>query len=220
MHPRRPRRIPRTAAPAAAALLCALLASCSSGSASPAASGASPAGASPAGAAQVTTVSPGPAVTPAVTSSPKTLPPSRLCAVLDRSAARQVLTDPKQAPRLAPGKGTAGDSCSYASGDGMNLLTLNPSARSYDAEVSASHSLVRDPASAGMRDVKATKVTGLGQSAFRETVVVLQPRQNVAYVVWRAGSRTWVLTLAETGGAKAADRLVSLARQITPRLPH
>lgn len=214
MHPRRPRRLPRTAASAATALLCALLASCSSGSASPAASGASPAGA-----AQVTTVSPGPAVTPSVTSSPKTLPPSRLCAVLDRSAARQVLTDPKQAPRLAPGNGTAPDSCSYASGDGMNLLTLNPSARSYAAEVSASHSLVRDPASAGMRDVKVTEVAGLGQGAFRETVVVLQPRQNVAYVVWRSGSRTWVLTLAETGGAKAADRLVSLARQITPRLP-
>lgn len=215
MHPRRPRRLPRTTAPAAAALLCALLASCSSGSASPAASGASPAGA-----AQVTTVSPGPAVPPSVRSSPKTLPPSRLCAFLDRSAARQVLTDPKQAPRLAPGKGKAPDSCSYASGDGMNLLTLTPSARSYDAEVSASHRLVRDPASAGMRDVRVTKVAGLGQAAFRETVVVLQPRQNVAYVVWRAGSKTWVLTLAETGGAKAADRLVSLARQITPRLPH
>ena len=214
-----PPRLPRTAAPAAVApaavaLLCALLASCSSGSTSPAASGASPAGA-----AQATTVSPGPAVAPSVTSSPKTLPPSRLCAVLDRSAARQVLTDPRLVPRVAPGKGTAPDSCSYVSGNGMNLLTLNPSARSYDAEVSASHSLVRDPASAGMRDVKATAVTGLGQSAFRETAVVLQPRQNVAYVVWRAGSKTWVLTLAETGGAKAADRLVSLARQITPRLP-
>ncbi|GAA3808863.1 hypothetical protein GCM10022403_048690 [Streptomyces coacervatus] len=215
MHPRSLRRLPRTALPAAAALLCALLASCSSGSASPAAAEASPTGAAPRA-----TVSPGPAVTPSVISSPKTLPPSRLCAVLDRSAARQVLTDPKQAPRLAPGNGTAPDSCSYASGDGTALLTLNPSARSYDAEVSASHSLVRDPASAGMRDVKATEVTGLGQSAFRETVVVLQPRQNVAYVVWRAGSRTWVLTLAETGGAKGADRLVSLARQITPRLPH
>ncbi|MFF4504216.1 hypothetical protein [Streptomyces sp. NPDC001401] len=215
MDPRPLRRLPRTVAPAAAALLCALLASCSPGSASPAASGASHAGA-----AQVTTASPGPAVAPSVTSSPKTLPPSRLCAVLDRSAARQMLTDPKQAPRLAPGNGTAPDSCSYASGDGMNLLTLTPSARSYNAEVSASHNLVRDPASAGMRDVKVTEVTGLGQAAFRETVVVLQPRQNVAYVVWRVGSKTWVLTLAETGGAKAADRLVALARKITPRLPH
>jgi hypothetical protein len=172
----------------------------------------------------MTTVSPDPTVTvspdPAAISSPKTLPPSRLCTVLDRSAARQVLTDPKQAPRVAPGKGTAPDSCSYTSGNGMNLLTLNPSARSYDAEVSASHRLVRDPASAGMRDVKVTEVAGLGRGAFRETVVVLQPLQDVAYVVWRAGSRTWVLTLAETGGAKAADRLVSLARQLTPRLPH
>lgn len=215
MHPRRLRRLPRTALPAAAALLCALLASCSSGSASPAAAGASPSGAEP-----MTTVSPGPAVTPSVTSSPKTLPPSRLCAVLDRSDARQVLTGPKQAPRVAPGNGTALDSCSYASGDGTALLTLNPSARSYEAEVSASHNLVRDPASAGMRDVKVTEVAGLGQGAFRETVQVLQPPQNVAYVVWRAGSRTWVITLADTDGATDADRLVSLARQLTPRLPH
>ncbi|NUP42999.1 MAG: hypothetical protein HOY76_39775 [Streptomyces sp.] len=212
MHPRRLRRLPRTALPAAAALLCALLASCSSGSGS--------AGASPTGAAATASVSPGPALTPSVTSSPKTLPPSRLCTVLDESTARQVLTAPKQAPRVAPGSGTALDSCSYASGDGSALLTLNPSARSYDAEVSASHNLVRDPASAGMRDVKVTEVTGLGQGAFRETVQVLQPPQNVAYVVWRAGSKTWVLTLAETEGATDADRLVSLARQITPRLPH
>ncbi|MGW2565413.1 hypothetical protein [Streptomyces sp. NPDC001537] len=215
MHPRRFRRLPRTAAPAAVALLCAVLASCSSGSPSPAAVGASPIGA-----AATAAVSPGPAGAPSVFSSPKTLPPSHLCNVLDESAARKVVTAPKQAPRLAPGKGTAGDSCSYASGDGTALLTLNPSARSYDAEVSASRSLVRDPASAGMSDVQVTAVTGLGQSAFRETVVVLQPRQNVAYVVWRAGSRTWVLSLAETGGAKAADRLVPLARQLTPRLPH
>ncbi|WP_369171269.1 hypothetical protein AB5J49_26700 [Streptomyces sp. R28] len=209
-----PRRLPRTVLPAAAALLCGLLASCSSGSASPAA-----AGTSPTGAAQVTTVSPDPAATPSVNSSPKTLPPSRLCAVLDRSAARQVLTDPKQAPRVAPNKGTAPDSCSYTSGDGTAMLTLNPSTRSYAAELSAAHSLVRDPASAGMRDVKVTEVDGLGQGAFSETTQVLRPRQNVAYVVWRAGSRTWVLTLAETAGAKGADRLVSLARQITPRLP-
>ncbi|AZQ36275.1 hypothetical protein ACIBAG_12695 [Streptomyces sp. NPDC051243] len=208
------RRLPRTALPAAAAVLCALLASCSSGNAS------SDAAASPSGAGQVTTVSPEPTATPAVTSSPKTLPPSHLCTVLDRSAARQVLTDPKQAPRLAPDKGTAPDSCSYTSGDGTAMLTLNPSARSYDAEVSASHNLVRDPASAGMRDVKVTEVTGLGQGAFSETVQVVQPKQDVAYVVWRAGSKVWVLTLAETAGAKGADRLVSLARQITPRLPH
>ncbi|NUP39478.1 MAG: hypothetical protein HOY76_21290 [Streptomyces sp.] len=211
MHPRRLRRLPHAALPAAAALLCALLASCSSGSAS--------AGASPTGASQVPTGSPGPAVTPAVMSSPKTLPPSRLCTVLDESAARRVLTAPKQAPRISPGKGTAEDSCSYASGDGTALLTLNPSTRSYDDEVAASHRLVRDPASAGMRDVKVTEVTGLGQGAFRETVQVLRPQQDVAYVVWRAGSRTWVLTLAETRGAKGADRLASLARQLTPRLP-
>ncbi|MFF4356984.1 hypothetical protein [Streptomyces sp. NPDC001604] len=211
MHPRRLRRLSRTALPAAAAVLCGLLTSCSTGSASPVA-----ASAPPSRAAQGTSSSPA----PTVDSSPKTLPPSRLCRVLDESAARLVLTAPKQAPRVAPNKGTAPDSCSYASGDGTAMLTLNPSARSYEAEVSASHNLVRDPASAGMRDVKATEVTGLGQGAFRETAQVLQPPQNVAYVVWRAGSRTWVLTLAETAGATDADRLVSLARQITPRLPH
>ncbi|WP_217213790.1 hypothetical protein [Streptomyces sp. AC550_RSS872] len=167
----------------------------------------------------MTTVSPEPTATPAVTSSPKTLPPSHLCTVLDRSAARQVLTDPKQAPRVAPQKGTALDSCSYTSGDGTAMLTLNPSARSYSAELSAAHRLVRDPASAGMRNVKVTEVTGLGQGAFSETVQVLHPPQDVAYVVWHAGSKVWVLTLAETAGAKGADRLVSLARQITPRLP-
>ncbi|MFJ7041887.1 hypothetical protein ACIQVC_00550 [Streptomyces sp. NPDC101112] len=216
MHPRRLRRLPRTALPAAAALLCGLLASCSSGSASPAA-----AGAAQAGAGQATTVPPGPAVAPSVVSSPKTLPPSRLCAVLDHSAARQVLTDPKQAPRLVPGKGTAPDACSYTAGDGSAMLTLNPSDRSYAAELSAAHSLVRDPASAGMRDVKLTEVTGLGQGAFSETTQVLRPQQNVAYVVWHAGSQVWVLTLADadSGKAQGADRLVALARQIIPRLP-
>lgn len=206
-----PRRLPRAALPAVAAVLCGLLASCSSGSASPA-----DAGAAPNGAGHVTTVQPDLTVTP----SAKTLPPSRLCTVLDQSAVRQVLSGPRRIPRVAPNKGTAADSCSYASGDGSAMLTLNPSTRSYDAELSAAHSLVRDPASAGMRDVKVTEVTGPGQAAFSETAQVLQPRQNVAYVVWRAGSGTWVLTLADTGGkAQGADRLVPLARRITPRLP-
>lgn len=210
-----PRRLLRAALPAAAAVLCGLLASCSTGSASPAAAGASPSSAS-----QVTTVSPEPTVTPSGVSSPKTLPPSHLCTVLDRSVARQVLTDPKQAPRVVPGKGTALDSCSYTSGDGTAMLTLNPSDRSYAAELSAAHSLVRDPASAGMRDVKVTEVTGLGQGAFSESAQVVQPKQNVAYVVWRAAARTWVLTLADTSGrAQGDDRLVPLARKITPRLP-
>lgn len=207
-----PRRLPRTALTAAAALLCGLLASCTGGSASPAAAGASPTSDD-----QVTTISP----EPTVSSSPKTLPPSRLCTVLDPSAAQQVLTRPKQAPRVAPNKGTAPDSCSYASGDGSAMLTLSPSTRSYDAELAAAHRVVRDPASAGMRDVKVTEVTGLGQAAFSETTQVLQPRQNVAYVVWRAGSKTWVLTLADVGSSKAQgdDRLVEVARRITPRLP-
>lgn len=206
-----PRRLPRAVLPAAAAVLCGLLASCSPGSTSPA-----DASASPSGAGRVTNVSPDPTVTPSV----KTLPPSRLCTVFDESAARQVLTDPKQAPRVAPNKGTAPDSCSYTSGNGASMLTLNPSTRSYDAERSAAHRLVRDPASAGMRDVKVTKVDGLGQAAFSETTQVLQPRQSVAYVVWRAGSGTWVLTLADTGDkAQGADRLVELARRITPASP-
>ncbi|SHI17634.1 hypothetical protein [Streptomyces sp. 3214.6] len=216
MHPRRLRRLPRTALPTAAAVLCGLLASCSTGSASPTA-----AGASPTGTGQVTTISPDPAVTPSVTSSPKTLPPSRLCTALDQSAARQVLTDPQQAPRVAPNKGTAPDSCSYTSGDQTAMLTLNPSARSYDAELSAAHSLVRDPASAGMRDVKVTELTGLGQGAFSETVQVVRPKQNVTYVVWRAASKTWVLTLADTDSSKAqgTDGLVEVARRVTPQLP-
>ncbi|WP_225097457.1 hypothetical protein [Streptomyces sp. CoH27] len=205
-----PRRLPRTALPAAAAILCGLLASCSTGSASPAAGGTSPARAP-----QVSSVS----LAPTVNSSPKTLPPSRLCTVLDQSAAGLVLTAPKQAPRVAPNKGTAEDSCSYASGDGAALLTLNPSARSYETEISAAHSLVRDPASAGMSDVKVTEVDGLGQGAFSESAEVLQPRQSVAYVVWRAGSRTWVLTLALPAGSEGGVvQLVPLARKLTPRL--
>lgn len=210
-----PRRLPRAVLPAAAAVLCALLASCSSGSASP----ASPA--PPSAASQVSTVSPAPSVSP----SAKTLPPSRLCSAFDKSAARQVLTDPKQASRVAPGKGEAPDSCGYTSGDGSAMLTLTPSARSYAAELSAAHSLVRDPVAAGMRDVKVTEVDGLGQAAFRETAQVIKPPQDVAFVVWRAGSRTWVLTLAESrsssgsGKAQDTDALLESARRLTPRLP-
>ncbi|WBO61574.1 hypothetical protein [Streptomyces camelliae] len=39
-----------------------------------------------------------------------------------------------------------------------------------------------------MRDAKISEAGGLGQAAFGETVQVLQPAQNVAYVVWRGGS--------------------------------
>ncbi|KOV64375.1 hypothetical protein ADL01_27905 [Streptomyces sp. NRRL WC-3618] len=216
-----PRRLSRAALPAATAVLCGLLASCSgSGSSTSPAAVTSPT-ASPSTATstagQVTTVSPSAA--PSAAASVRTLPPSRLCAVLDEAAARLVLTDPLPAPRVAPGKGTAPDSCSYASGDRTALLTLSPSTRSYDAERAASRSLVGDPASAGMRDVKVTEVTGLGQAAFSETTEVLQPPQSVDFVVWKAGSRVWVLTLAQPAGAKdGADGLVTLARRITPRL--
>lgn len=212
-----PRRLSRAALPAATAVLCGLLASCSgSGSSTSPAAVASPT-ASPSAAGQVTTVLPSAA--PSAAASVRTLPPSRLCAVLDEAAARLVLTDPLPAPRVAPGKGTAPNSCSYASGDRTALLTLSPSTRSYDAERAASRSLVGDPASAGMRDVKVTEVTGLGQAAFSETTEVLQPPQSVDFVVWKAGSRVWVLTLAQPAGAKdGADGLVTLARRITPRL--
>ncbi|PIM73060.1 hypothetical protein CTU88_04405 [Streptomyces sp. JV178] len=163
------------------------------------------------------------AISPDPTGSPsvRTLPPSRLCTVLDRSAARQVLTGPRQAPRVAPAKGTAPESCSYTSGDGSAMLTLNPATRSYAAERSAAHSLVLDPEPAGMRGVQITAVDGLGQAAFRESAQVVNPAQNVTFVVWRSGSRTWVLTLAEPRGrtTPGADSLVELARRITPRLP-
>ncbi|GHE08894.1 hypothetical protein [Streptomyces alanosinicus] len=134
-----------------------------------------------------------------------------------------MLTDPKQAPRVAPVKGKAPDSCGYTSGDGSAILTLNPSARSYAAELSAAHSLVRDPAVAGMSEVKVTEADGLGQAAFRETAQVMKPPQNVAFVVWHAGSRTWVLTLAESGSGSGkaldTDPLMDVARRLTPRLP-
>ncbi|WP_405767619.1 hypothetical protein [Streptomyces sp. NBC_01538] len=212
-----PRRLSRAALPAATAVLCGLLVSCSGSSSSTSPAAVTSPTASPSSAGQVTTVSP--SAVPSAAASVRTLPPSRLCAVLDRTAARLVLTDPLPAPRVAPGKGTAPDSCSYASGDRTALLTLTPSTRSYDAERAASRSLVGDPASAGMRDVKVTEVTGLGQAAFSETTEVLQPPQSVDFVVWKAGSRVWVLTLAQPAGAKdGADGLVTLARRITPRL--
>ncbi|WP_055535860.1 hypothetical protein [Streptomyces graminilatus] len=226
-----PRRFSRTVLPAAAAVMCGLLASCS-GSGTATTSGAAP---SPNPTGQATTAPPsgapsgapsggpsgGPSSvpTPAASPSMKTLPPSKLCGVLDTAAAGQVLTGPKPVPRAAVNKGTALDSCSYTTGDRTSLLTLNPSARTYATERSASQSLVSDPASAGMRDVKVAEVTGLGQAAFSESAEVLQPKQSVAFVVWNSGSHVWVLTLAQPDGAKdGAGRLVALAKRITPRL--
>ncbi|MDG5804350.1 hypothetical protein P9869_17080 [Streptomyces ossamyceticus] len=214
MHPRRPHR---TALPVVAAVLCGLLVSCSSGSASPTGSASPAASPSPSTAGQVVAIPPDPTGSPSV----KTLPPSRLCAVLDRSAARQALTDPRQTPRVAPEEGTAPDSCSHTSGDGSAMLTLSLSTRSYAGERSAAHSLVLDPEPAGMRAVEVTTVDRLGQAAFRKTAQVVEPAQNVTFVVWRSGSRTWVLTLAEARGrtTPGADSLVGLARRIAPRLP-
>ncbi|WP_215447887.1 hypothetical protein [Streptomyces sp. ATCC 21386] len=99
------------------------------------------------------------------------------------------------------------------------MLTLNPSDRSYAAELSAAHSLVRDPASAGMRDVKVTEATGLGQGAFSESAQVVQPKQNVASVGVARGFQD-VGALADTSGrAQGDERLVPLARRITPGSP-
>lgn len=203
-----PRRLSRTALAAAGTVLCALLTSCSGGDTATTAAPQSPA-------PQVATASPAPTATPKV----KTAPSSQLCAVLDLTAARTVRTDLRSSPRVAPNKGKATDACSYAAADGTALLTLNPGARSYDKERSAAHSLVGDPASAGMSGVRVDEVAGLGQAAFGESGHLVQQKQDIAYVVWRSNSRVWVLTLAEAGGVKGADRLVPLARRIAPRLP-
>ena len=197
------RRLSRAALPAV--VVCGLLASCSPGGATPTAE-----------AAQRVEVAQ--RVEPAP--SMKTAPTSRLCALLDTAVARQVLSAPVLLPRVAPVKGTAPDSCSYASGDRTSMLTLSPSSRSYDAEVSAARSLAADPASAGMREVRSTPVSGLGRAAFRETAEVLQPPQSVTFVVWHTGSRAWVLTLARPLGPKEnTEHLVPMARRLTTRLP-
>ena len=91
--------------------------------------------------------------------------------------------------------------------------------RSYDEELALARTLVRDPASSGMRDVRLTEVAGIGQAAFSESGYVLQQQQNIAYVVWRSGSRAWVLTLAEAARTGNSSRLGSVAKQIDPRLP-
>ncbi|WP_031475557.1 hypothetical protein [Streptomyces bicolor] len=204
------RRSVRAALPATAVALCALLTSCTSDNASSAPDPAQHSAASP---------------TPVSAPSPsvRTLPPSRLCTAFDLTAARKVRPDLQPATQVDPNKGTAPDVCSYANADGTALLSLTPATRSYDAELSAAHSLVKDPSSAGMRDVRVTEVSGLGQAAFSERGYVVEQAQNIAFLVWRNGARVWVLTLAETGGSngsKGTDQLVPLARQITPRLPH
>lgn len=205
------RRFPRAALPAVAGVaLCGLLTSCTGDNASPATDSVQQPAASP---------TPAPSASASASASVKTLPKSRLCTALDLTAARKVRAELHPAPQVGPNKGTAPDGCTYATADGTALLTLTPTTRSYDAELAAAHSLVRDPSSAGMRDVHVTEVPGLGQAAFSERGYVVQQAQNIAYLVWRDGSRSWVLTLAETDGTKGTDQLVPLAREITPRLP-
>jgi hypothetical protein len=203
----------RAAVPAAGAVLCGLLASCTSGSGSPAAGPTGVASATP-----VATASP--TASASVSPTMKTAPPSQLCTVLDLAAARKVLADLRLAPQVDPNTGKAPEACSYASGDGLTMLTLTPATRSYDVELSLAHGLVRAPGAAGMRNVQVKETAGLGQAAFSEAGYLVQQRQNITYVVWRSRSRTWVLTLAEAGEPKNAGRVVPLARQISPRLPH
>jgi hypothetical protein len=206
-------RLLRFAAPAICAVLCGLLSSCTGGSA-----------ASAAGPTTTTTPTvPAPTVSastePSTTPSMKTLPSSPLCAALDLAAARSVSADLQLAQRVADNKDTTPDVCNYALADGSALLSIAPATRSYDDELALARNLVRDPASSGMRDVRVKEVAGIGQAAFSENGYLLQQRQNIAYVVWRSGSRAWVLTLAEVADTNNADRLGALAEQISPRLP-
>ena len=132
-----------------------------------------------------------------------------------------MLPGPRSAPQADPDKGTAPDACRYASADGTALLTLTPGTRPYETELAAAHDLSRDPSSAGMRDVRVTRITGLGQAASSERGDPPQHRRHVTYVVWREGPRARVLTLAEVGDAgktQGAGRLVPLAKRIRPWL--
>lgn len=195
----------RFAATATCAVLCGLLTACAGGSPAPVAGSTTPA----------------PAVSPSAEPSPsvKIAPTSALCAALDLSAAQTVSASLQASPRVAANQGDTPDACSYASADGSALLTLAPAMRSYDEELALARTLVRDPASSGMRDVRVQEVAGIGQAAFSESGYVLQQQQNLAYVVWRSGSRAWVLTLADAAHAGDLGRLGSVAKQIGQRLP-
>ncbi|MGW3129595.1 hypothetical protein [Streptomyces sp. NPDC001123] len=72
-----------------------------------------------------------------------------------------MLTDPKQAPRGARGKGKALDSCSYTSGDGTAMLTLNHAAELSAAHSSATLGALRD-ARAERRRARAPAATAAG----------------------------------------------------------
>lgn len=204
----------RFAAPASLVILCGLLSSCTGGNAASAAG--------PAVTTTTATTVPRPTVStsaePSTTPSMKTLPSSPLCAALDLAAAQSVSADLRLAQRVADDKGTAPDVCNYALDDGSALLSLTPATRPYDQELALARTLAGDPASSGMRDVRVREVAGIGQAAFRESGYLLQQKQNITYVVWRSGSRAWVLTLAEVATTNLADRLGAVAKQIDPRL--
>ena len=202
----------RVVVPVSGAILCGVLASCSSGSGLPADVSAAPA-----------PVVIGPSVAEETAPpSVRTLPPSALCGALDVSAAHSVSADLRFSPLVAADNSddtTVSEACSYATENGTTVLSLAATTRPYETELTQAHDLVRTPSAAGMTDVRVEPVTGLGQAAFRESGILLEPRQNVTHVVWRTDSGSWVLTLAEVDKTDLASRLVPVAQQIIPRLP-
>lgn len=151
--------------------------------------------------------------------SVRTLPPSSLCLAFDLAAAQTVSANLRFTPQAGTDQGAAADACTYTNEDGTAVLSLAPATRPYDTELALAHDVERDPGSSGMTGVRVETVTGLGQAAFSETGVVVKPQQNITYVVWRSGSRAWVLSLAEVEKTDLTGRVAPLARQISPRLP-
>jgi hypothetical protein len=196
----------RFAATATCAVLCGLLSACTGGGPAPVAG-------------PTTAPAVSPSTDPSSAPSVKTAPVSSLCEAFDLPAAQTVSASLQAAPRAAADQGTTTDACGYASADGSALLTLAPAMRPYDQELTLARTLAGDPAASGMRDVRVNEVSGIGQAAFSESGFVLQQHQNVAYVVWRSGSRVWVLTLAEVATTNNAGRLGAVAEQLVPRLP-
>ncbi|MGW6905733.1 hypothetical protein [Streptomyces sp. NPDC054940] len=206
------RRFSRVAAGSTAVIAFGLLAACSTAAQStptPTAAGGTTAPVADKGAA----------------GSVKTAPPSQLCTALTADAAKQLIADARPTAQVSPNKGDAPDVCGYAAADGTSMLSLTPGTRAYDTELSAAHDLSADPAPAGMRDVRVDTVSGLGDQAFRETAYQVQTRQQITFVVWNSGTRTWVLSLATranastTPAAVSDDKVVQVARSITAKLP-
>ncbi|MET8976434.1 hypothetical protein ABZX85_12540 [Streptomyces sp. NPDC004539] len=198
-------RRPSQAAGVLAVLACALLAACDSTS-HPTSSAVG---------------SPSPATSSGPSPEMKTLPPSRLCAVLTADAARGLVTGARLTSQVAPDQGPAPDVCTYTAADGAATVSLTPATRAYAAELAAAHSLRADPAPAGMSGVRVDTVTGLGTRAFRETAYQTQTGQRITFTVWDAGTRTWVLTYATAAGtpgappAVADDAVVKVAKSLS-----